>query len=235
MHTDATYFLYFLYQRLPFPLISPPFPHRCYIFPSFPVPSLPHSQPFCPFAPRCYIFPLFLVPPPPFSPHIPPISAPLLHISIISCTIASTFPTFLSFCTPMLHISAISCTIATTFPTFPSLLRTDATYFRNFLHHRYHISDLSFPSAHRCYTFPLFLVPSPLFSPHITPISAPMLHISTISRTIAVYCASGRTTASTVHLSEPSANIIVTLSPAFLPRAPFSTTPSASVARTYPL
>ena len=138
LRTVATHFLYFLYQRLPFPLISPPFPHRCYIFPSFPVPSLPHFQPFCPFAHRCYIFPQFLAP---SLPHFRP---------------------FLPFCAPMLHISAIS-------------------------------------------------------------------------RTIAVYCASGRTTASTVHLSEPSANIIATLSPAFLPRAPFSTTPSASVARTYPL
>ena len=159
----------------------------------------------------------------------------MLHISSISCTNASLFPSyhphfrtvatyFHHFLYHRFHISNLSV-----------LLHTDATYFRNFLHHRYHISDLSFPSAHRCYTFPLFLVPSPLFSPHITPISAPLLHISAISRTIAVYCASGRTTASTVHLSEPSANIIATLSPAFLPRAPFSTTPSASVARTYPL
>ena len=159
----------------------------------------------------------------------------------------------------MLHISSISCTNASFFPSYHPHFRTVATYFHHFLYHRFHISNLSFPSAHRCYifpqflapslphfrpfcpfahrcyTFPLFLVPTPPFSPHITPISAPLLHISAISRTIAVYCASGRTTASTVHPSVPSANIIVTLSPAFLPRAPFSTTPSASVARTYPL
>ena len=160
LRTDATHFLYFLYQRLLFPLISPPFPHRCYIFPSFPVPSLPHFQPFCPFAHRCYTFPLFLAPSlPHFRPFLP-YCAPMLHISSISCTNASFFPSyhphfrtvatyFHHFLYHRFHISNLSV-----------LLHTDATYFRNFLHHRYHISNLSFPSAHRCYIFPLFLAPS---------------------------------------------------------------------------
>ena len=188
LHTDATYFRYFLYQRLPFPLISLPFPHRCYIFPSFPVPSLPHFQPFCPSAHRCYIFPQFLAP---SLPHFQP---------------------FLPFCAPMLHISSISCTITSLFPSYHPHFRTVATYFHHFLYHRCHNPCTSPPAAYHCDKFLQFPVTMP-----------------------PTYFPSEGWTLSTVHPSEPSANIIVTLSPAFLPRAPFSTTPSASVARTYPL